>query len=83
MTACPDCTEARTRRWHGIYRSGCIGCQCRAIARSMDAFEASKTGDVEGLRAVVERAVAGSPDEAVKQVLWWWKRDHASDQPKR
>lgn len=32
---CEDCTTAAARAWYG-YRSGCIGCNARAISRGPD-----------------------------------------------
>lgn len=77
MTPCPDCTDARAKRWHGVYRMGCAGCQARAVARSMAAADAVRDRTTEGLREVLAKAMPKTPaDEALRMVWDWWRVDH-------
>lgn len=41
---CPDCTRAAQELWHG-FRSGCKGCQARAVSRGVAFHEARKADD--------------------------------------
>lgn len=42
--ACPDCTRAAKVLWHG-FRSGCKGCQARAVSRGVAFHDAKRAGD--------------------------------------
>ncbi len=40
---CPDCTRAAQELWHG-FRSGCKGCQARAVSRGPEFFVSRQDG---------------------------------------
>jgi len=41
--ACPDCASAERDHRHAIYRSGCKGCDARAMAHSPLFFDCART----------------------------------------
>ena len=78
--SCLECDRALSEVWHGIYRSGCMGCTARAAARSYAAFDAlhpNGSGDPNALRDLVRRVLPGVPTaDARRAVGDWWRRDH-------
>lgn len=82
---CPECTEARARAWWGGYRANCNGCTARAIARSLDAFNAlaaSGTGDKDALRALIGRLMPNVEPAQARRMVWeWWTQDHPQQPP--
>lgn len=76
---CPSCAVARVRT-SCEYRSDCMGCTARAIARSLTAWNAlhkNGNGQRAPLTEMVNRLLAGmDPKEARKLVLDWWRHDH-------
>lgn len=77
---CEHCETARTKHWHGGYRTGCTGCAARSIARSLAMFNAvtqRRQEDFDALRETITRVMPGQPYEAARAtVIEWWKNDH-------
>lgn len=77
--SCDNCTRAKAGMWGG-YSASCIECTARAIARSLDAFNAISprgTGRAEPLRELIRRAMPQTPfDTAKAMVRHWWKHDN-------
>lgn len=86
MTECPECAQAKARRWHGIYMANCTGCSARAAARSLAAFNALDprgNGDKEPLRELVLRVLPKLGMKQAREAVWtWWQIDHAKDEEK-
>lgn len=80
MNECQDCTQAKAQRWWGGYSFHCSGCNARAIARSLAAFNAidqKGTGERDALRDLVARMLPNMGRlEAKRAVLAWWRHDH-------
>lgn len=78
--SCEDCAKAAEQTWWGAYRARCAGCSARAVARSLDAFNAlhpDGSGDVDRLAELIGRAIPNTPPLlAMQMVLEWWQRDH-------
>lgn len=75
--ACPDCTQARSVNWHGLYRSNCTGCSMRAFARSSLAFEAVRDRSTRSLRQAIADKHPSLPLEDALRAVWdWWAVDH-------
>jgi hypothetical protein len=77
---CRDCQQAQVQTWWGGYSIGCAGCSARAVARSLDAFNALSpqgTGDKEALRYLITRAMPNIDIAQARRMVWeWWLRDH-------
>lgn len=77
--SCDNCTRATAGMWGG-YTAACHECAARAIARSLDAFNALSprgTGQGQELRDLIRRALPAVPFDAAKAMVWrWWKHDH-------
>lgn len=74
---CRDCDLARSGLWHG-YAAACFGCQTRAIARGVAAFEALGTmARPEVLQSALRIAFSPERYEAARRAVWdWWQMDH-------
>lgn len=79
--SCDDCTRSRAGLWCG-YRSTCIDCTARAIARSLPAFNALHnrgTGNRDDLREAIQRAMPDTEYTAARRMVWaWWQHDQAT-----
>lgn len=74
--SCTACTEAR-RRYSGMYRSGCLGCEMRALSRSLVADEAKRLRNDQPFR---DALAISHPnvlvDVAMAAIRDWWRCDH-------
>ena len=76
---CPDCDRSRAGMWCG-YSASCTDCKARAIARSLDAFNAldprgSRARDP--LRELIQRAIPDADYATARRKVWeWWLHDH-------
>lgn len=71
----------RGGRWHG-YRTGCKGCEARAVARSQAAFLAIRKNEPGDLRDMIARLFPSMSYEDARRAVWaWWLVDHPEDKP--
>jgi hypothetical protein len=65
--------------WRG-YSAGCQQCVARAIARSLDAFNALHPNGTKNrgpLRELIERAMRDVAYPDARRAVWvWWLHDH-------
>lgn len=62
---CPDC-QAAAERHHYIYRSGCKGCQARAVARGPDFHRCRAEGKQDREYRELLRRVGVTHDEVLQ-----------------
>ena len=69
MTNCPACERAEEHIHTGIYQSGCMQCEARALAQSPEAN--SRERDPDALRAALRRTWPKEDDYRRGRALTW------------